>query len=474
MLHTNNQEFWFVVGSQELYGDETLHQVKLNSIEIVNRMNEFIDLSHEIIFKGVMTSSDEILQVMKEVNYRDNVAGIITWMHTFSPAKMWIQGLKKLQKPLLHFVTQFTREIPWESIDMDYLNLHQSAHGDREFGFMNARLKKNNKVIVGHWSNDLTLEKVRDWMKATIGAGESEKIKLARFGDNMRNVAVSEGDKLEAAIKFGWTVDYYGIGHLVELISEVEKDEVEDLFMKYRELYTFDYLNYPKDVFHASVKEQIKIEIALRKFLTEAGYTAFTTNFESLHGVGQIPGLAVQRLVSEGFGFAAEGDWKTAAMNRIMKVMANNQRTGFLEDYTYNFLDSNAYILQSHMLEVDPTLAQTKPRMIVAPLGIGNKADPARLVFDGPAGTGVVVSMIDEGSEFKLLINKVEAITVKEPAPKLPMARIMWRPYPSFEEGIRKWIESGGGHHTVASFNINVNQLIDWSNIMNLKYTLIK
>jgi len=474
VLVTDKQEFWFVVGSQKLYDAETLRKVESNSVQIANHLNEVTNLSNEIKFKGVMTDSEEILKLIKEVNYRDEVAGIITWMHTFSPAKMWIPGMKILQKPQLHLATQFTREIPWESIDMDYLNLHQSAHGDREFGFMNVRLKKKNKVLVGHWTSDRTKEEIVDWMKAAIGASESERVKVARFGDNMRNVAVTEGDKLEAAIKFGWTVNYYGIGDLVEYMKEVHEDEIEEVFQTCRADYTFDYQNYSKETFNESVKEQIRMEIALRKFLKDGGYTAFTTNFESSHGLRQVPGLAVQRLSKDGYGFSAEGDWKTAAMSRVLKTMANNKRTGFLEDYTYNYVESDAYIMQSHMLEVDPTFAQTKPRLMVAPLSIGGKEDPARLVFDGPSGTGVVASVIDMGDAFKLLINKVEALTVDEAAPHLKMARIMWKPYPSFEEGIKQWIEAGGGHHTVASFSLTVDQLINWANIMDLEYQLIE
>ncbi|MDY0409257.1 L-arabinose isomerase [Virgibacillus soli] len=474
MLKIGEREFWFVVGSQHLYGEETLREVREHAIIMADELNNHGNLPYRLVFKEVVTTSDEIKAVMKEVNYQDKVAGVITWMHTFSPAKMWIAGTKLLQKPLLHLATQFNKEIPWENIDMDFMNLNQSAHGDREYGFINARLKKNNKIVVGHWSNETTKKEVSEWMVSAVGFTESQNIKVARFGDNMRNVAVTEGDKVEAAIQFGWTVDYYGIGDLVEEMSKVTDEEIQITFEECRLLYEFDYADNDTYYFEGQVKEQIKIEIALRRFLQAGGYTAFTTNFEDLHGMKQLPGMAVQRLNAEGYGFAGEGDWKTAALDRLMKIMSKNVATGFMEDYTYNLVEENEYILQSHMLEVDPTMAETKPRVVVQPLGIGGKEDPARLVFDGKAGQGVVVSMLDLGTHYRLMINKVEAEIPNSEAPKLPVARVIWRPYPNFKEGITRWIEAGGGHHTVVSLALSVEQMKDWAKMVDLEYVVIE
>lgn len=474
MLKIAEKEFWFVVGSQQLYGEETLMKVREHASRIVEGLNHSGILPYPLLFKNVVTTADEINSVMKEVNYQDKVAGVITWMHTFSPAKMWIQGTKILQKPLLHFATQYNKEIPWETIDMDFMNLNQSAHGDREYGFINARLKKNNKIIVGHWEDNSVQKEIADWMISAVGFIESHNIKVARFGDNMRNVAVTEGDKIEAAIRFGWTVDYFGIGDLVEEMSKVKNEEITNVYEELKTLYKFEYGTNDHDFFEKQVKEQIKIEIALRNFLQRGGYTAFTTNFEDLHGMKQLPGMAVQRLNMEGYGFAAEGDWKTAALSRLMKVMSQNISTGFMEDYTYNLAEGNEYILQAHMLEVDPTLAETKPRVVVQPLSIGDREDPARLVFDGKAGEGVVVSMLHLGSHYRLMINKVKAETPAEDAPNLPVARVIWKPYPNFREGVTKWIEAGGGHHTVVSLALSVQQMKDWAKMMGLEYVVIE
>lgn len=474
MLKIEAREFWFVVGSQHLYGEETLNQVQRHAKEIVRNLNERAKLPYKIVFKKIVTTADEIKSVMKEVNYKDEVAGVITWMHTFSPAKLWIQGTKLLQKPLLHLATQFNKEIPWENIDMDFMNLNQSAHGDREYGFINKRMKKNNKIVVGHWTSESTQSEISEWMVSAVGYIESHNIKVARFGDNMRNVAVTEGDKIEAAIQFGWTVDYFGIGDLVAEMAKITDEEIQSVYIECATLYDFQYGENNPKFFEKQVKEQIKIEIALENFLQAGGYTAFTTNFEDLHGMEQLPGMAVQRLNTKGYGFAGEGDWKTAALDRLMKIMSNNTSTGFMEDYTYNLTEGNEYILQSHMLEVDPTLAETRPKVIVQELGIGGKTDPARLVFDGKAGKGVVVTMLDLGSHYRLIINKVEAEKPTETAPNLPVARVIWKPYPNFKEGVTKWIESGGGHHTVVSLALSVQQIKDWATMVELEYIVIE
>jgi len=411
---------------------------------------------------------------MKEVNYRDEVQGVITWMHTFSPAKMWIRGTTLLQKPLLHLATQFNESIPWSTIDMDFMNLNQAAHGDREYGFINARLKKNNKVVVGYWKRPEVQKQIAEWMDVAVAYNESFNIKVARFGDNMRSVGVTEGDKVEAQIQFGWTVDYYGIGDLVQYVKAVTDKEIDQLMEEYAELYDFDYGPYSKEDWEASVRIQASYEIALKRFLDERGYNAFTTNFEDLHGMRQLPGLAVQRLMAQGYGFAGEGDWKTAALNRLMKVMSHNQNTGFMEDYTYELAAGQESILQSHMLEVDPGLAANRPKILVAPLGIGNREDPARLVFDGKAGEGVVVSMADFGTHFKLLINEITAFEPTVPAPRLPVARVLWKVKPNFHDAVRTWIENGGGHHTVVSLNLTADQIVTYAKLVNLDYVLIK
>lgn len=471
---SGKKEFWFIVGSQHLYGEETLKQVREQSEEVVNGLNEHGNFPYPLVFKQVVTTAEEIKTVIKEANYQDEVAGIVTWMHTFSPAKLWIPGKKLLQKPLLHLATQHNKEIPWETIDMDFMNLNQAAHGDREYGFINARLNLNNKIVVGHWSTPTVQKEMAEWMVSAVGYIESQNIKVARFGDNMRNVAVTDGDKVEAAIQFGWTVDYFGIGDLVEEMNKVTDEEIAATYEECGQLYDFEYGENDPAYFESHVKEQIKIEIGLRRFLEAGGYTAFTTNFEDLHGMKQLPGMAVQRLNAEGYGFAGEGDWKTAALDRLMKIMANNVSTGFMEDYTYNLADGNEYILQSHMLEVDPTLAESKPRVVVNPLGIGDKEDPARLVFDGKAGGGVVVSMIDLGSHYKLLINQVECEVPTVPAPNLPVARVIWKPYPNFKDGVKQWIQVGGGHHTVVSLALSVEQMEDWAKMMKLDYVVIR
>src|SRR5699024_10759599 len=360
--------------------------------------------------------------------YNDKVAGVITWMHTFSPGKNWIRGTKILQKPLLHFATQYEKNLPWDKIDMDYLNLHQSAHGDREYGYINARLNKNNEVIFGHWGEKNVQEQINDWLNVAVAYNESFNIKVARFGDNMRDVAVTEGDKIEAQIQFGWTVDYFGIGDLVSEMEAVTSEEINDTYQTCLTKYEINMGENDREYFEKQVKEQIKIEIALRKFLTRGGYSAFTTNFEDLWGMKQLPGLAVQRLNEEGYGFSGEGDWKTAALSRLMKIMSHNKGTGFMEDYTYNLNENGQEILASHMLEVDPTLASTKEKIEVHPLGIGNKEDPARLVFDGKAGDAVNLTISDFGEKFKLVMYEVEGKKINEPAPHLAVARQVFTP----------------------------------------------
>ncbi|MBY0185511.1 L-arabinose isomerase [Bacillus altitudinis] len=473
MLTSQKKECWFVVGSQHLYGDEALKQVMADAQKITDALNESGLLPYPIILQELAVSADQITQLMKEVNYRDEVIGVMTWMHTFSPAKMWIRGTSLLQKPLLHLVTQYYENIPWDTIDMDYMNLHQSAHGDREYGYINARLNKQNQIVAGHWSKQEVKQQIADWMDVAAAYHESFQIKVARFGDNMRHVAVTEGDKIEAQIQLGWTVDYFGIGDLVNYVNAVEEAEVDALFAEYLTLYDVDYGSYSAEEWEQSVKVQARYEIAIKRFLDEGGYNAFTTNFEDLHGMKQLPGLAVQRLMAKGYGFAGEGDWKTAALDRLLKVMSHHQSTGFMEDYTYEMTSGQEAVLQSHMLEVDPALAHTKPVIVVSPLGIGNREDPARLVFDGKAGEGVVVSIADFGTHFKWLIQEVEAFEPQEAAPQLPVARVLWKIKPNFQDGVKAWIKHGGGHHTVVSLNLTVDQIVHFAKLVNAEYVVL-
>ncbi|WP_277904304.1 L-arabinose isomerase [Enterococcus lactis] len=474
MLNIGEKEFWFVVGSQHLYGEEALREVKKHAQEMVDELNENGQLPYPIRLQELAVTADTITKIMKEVNYREEVAGVITWMHTFSPAKMWIRGTKLLQKPLLHLATQYNESIPWKTIDMDFMNLNQSAHGDREYGFINARLNKQNKIVVGYWKRPEIQKEIADWMDVAVAYNESFGIKVARFGDNMRNVGVTEGDKVEAQIQFGWTVDYFGIGDLVQVIDRVSDEEVEQLFEEYKELYTFDYGDYEEKTWEEHVKVQAQQEIGIRRFLEEGGYNAFTTNFEDLYGMKQLPGLAVQRLMAEGYGFAGEGDWKTAAIDRLLKIMARGKDTGFMEDYTYELASGQEAILESHMMEVDPTLAATKPRIVVSPLSMGDREDPARLVFDGKAGEGVVVSMADFGTHYKLLINEVEAFEPTTEAPNLPVARVLWKTKPNFHEGVHSWIQAGSGHHTVVSLNLTTDQIETWAKLVELETVVIR
>lgn len=467
MLELKNYEFWFVTGSQPLYGPEVIKQVAEHSKKIVEGLN-LKNLPYKIILKNVVTDSNSIRKVCNEANNDENCAGIITWMHTFSPAKMWIHGLQELRKPLLHLHTQFNKQIPWGTIDMDFMNLNQSAHGDREFGYIGARLDIPRKIVVGHWSEDSVSEDISKWMAPAVAYTEGKNIKVARFGDNMRDVAVTDGDRIEAEIKFGWIVDYYGVGDLVESMEKVTEDQIDELMAVYSSLYDID----PKADIN-SIREQAKIEIGLKTFLDKGGYTAFTTNFQALHGMKQLPGLAVQHLMSEGYGFGAEGDWKTAALLRAMKIMAKGKGTGLMEDYTYNLDSDNGLILGAHMLEVCPTLAGTKPVIEVHPLGIGGKEAPARLVFKGASGPAVAASLIDLGNRFRLIVNSVDAVEMKEDMPNLPVASVLWKPQPSLKEGAKAWILAGGAHHTSFSFALTEDQLEDFADMAKIECVVI-
>ncbi|MCU9615120.1 L-arabinose isomerase [Caldibacillus lycopersici] len=473
MLEVRPYTFWFVTGSQHLYGEDVLLEVENNSKSLVEGLNLKGGLPYKIEFKRVLTTSDDIHRLILQANADENCAGLITWMHTFSPAKMWIAGLSALQKPLLHLATQYNRDIPWDTIDMDFMNLNQSAHGDREFGYMVTRLRIARKVVVGHWENPEVQGKIGSWMKTAIAVAEGRNIRVARFGDNMRNVAVTDGDKVEAQMKFGWSVDYYGIGDLVVKMKEVSEERVDALFNEYKELYEIEETALVPGPAQDAVKEQARMEIALKEFLQEGKYTAFSTNFEDLHGMKQLPGLAAQRLMAEGYGFAGEGDWKTSALLRLMKIIADNKDTTFMEDYTYHLEPGNETILGAHMLEVCPTVAATKPKIIVRPLGIGGKEDPARLVFDGKAGEGIVVSLVEMGGRYRLIINEIAAEQPTLATPNLPVAKVLWKPEPSLSVATEAWIYSGGAHHTVLSLAVTTEQLYDFADMVNIECIII-
>jgi L-arabinose isomerase len=473
MLQVGPYQFWFVTGSQHLYGEDVLYKVEKNSKTMIQEFNSNGHLPYKIVFKGVLTTASDVNSLIREANADEKCAGIITWMHTFSPGKMWIAGLSSLQKPFLHLHTQFNRDIPWKSIDMNYMNLHQSAHGDREFGYTVSRLKLPRKVIVGFWEHVEIQKKIGDWMKTAVTVIESSSIRVARFGDIMRNVAVTEGDKLEAQIKFGWTLDYFGIGDLVKKIQEITEEQVHSLFNEYIELYEMDDQCLTPGPYQESIKEQARIELGLKAFLREGGYNAFTTNFEDLHGMKQLPGLAVQRLMAEGYGFAGEGDWKTAALTRLIKILSNNKVTSFMEDYTYHLDPDNEMILGSHMLEICPTISAKKPKVIVQPLSIGEKEDPARLVFDGRSGDGFVLSLVDVGGRFRMIMNEIKAIEYKEGTPNLPVAKVLWKPLPSLTTATEAWIYTGGSHHTVFSLAITKEQLYDFAEMMDIECVMI-
>jgi L-arabinose isomerase len=475
MIDLKKCEVWFITGSQHLYGEETLRLVAEHSQQIAAGISQAKQIPVQVVYKPVVKSPEEIYATIEQANNTENCIGIITWMHTFSPAKMWIRGLSILRKPLLHLHTQFNRDIPWSSIDMDFMNLNQSAHGDREFGFIVSRMRKNRKVVVGHWQDEEVLNQVNTWARAAAGWHDWQGAKFARFGDNMRYVAVTEGDKVEAELKFGYSVNTYGVGDLVKIIDSVSQGAINELIGEYENMYTMAPDLRKGGARHSSVYEAAKIEIGLRTFLQDGGFKGFTDTFEDLHGMVQLPGIAAQRLMAAGYGFAGEGDWKTAALVRAFKVMGSGMKGGnaFMEDYTYHFDPSNNLVLGSHMLEIDASLANGKAALEVHPLGIGGKADPARLVFNVAGGQALNASIIDMGNRFRLLVNEVEAVEPQNDLPKLPVARVLWKPYPDMKTGCAAWIYGGGAHHTAYSQNLTAEHLQDFADIAGLEFLRI-
>jgi len=475
MADLKNYVLWFVTGSQHLYGPETLKQVAAHSQQIAAGLDGDSSIPTKVVFKPVLTGPDEIRKLVREANADDTCAGLITWMHTFSPAKMWIAGLSELRRPLLHLHTQFNRDIPWDTIDMDFMNLNQAAHGDREYGFIGARMGIARKVVVGYWEDPAIRSAVGAWARTAVGTVEGQNLKIARFGDNMRQVSVTEGDKVEAQIQLGWSINGFGVGDLVERVNSFSDVEVNNLLSEYADLYDFATGTEAEGPARDSVRVQAQIELGMRSFLTEGGFGAFTTTFEDLHGLKQLPGLAVQRLMADGYGFGGEGDWKTSGLVRIMKIMATGQTAGtsFMEDYTYHLEPGNELVLGAHMLEICPSIAATKPRIEVHPLGIGGKADPARLVFDGASGPAINASLIDLGTRFRLIINEVDSVQPTQAMPKLPVARVLWKAQPSLRVAAETWILAGGAHHTGFSLALTAEQMIDWAELNGIEYLLI-
>ncbi len=475
MLNLKQLEIWFVTGSQHLYGEETLRQVDAHSQGIAEFLDKAAPMPVQVVFKPVVKTPDEIYAICQAANVAPNCVGIVTWMHTFSPAKMWIRGLTVLKKPLLHLHTQFNRDIPWGNIDMDFMNLNQSAHGDREFGFIMSRMRLNRKIVVGFWQEEAVVQKIANWARVSVAAHELRTLKVVRFGDNMRQVAVTDGDKVAAEMTFGMSVNTHGIGDLVAVINQVTDADVDQLVTEYADSYTLMNSLLKGGNQHTSLRDAARIEIGMRAFMQDGGFGAFSDTFEDLHGMAQLPGIAAQRLMADGYGFAGEGDWKTAAMVRALKVMATGLPGGnsFMEDYTYHFDPANPLVLGSHMLEICPSIAAGKPSCEIHPLGIGGKADPVRLVFNASAGTAINVSLIDLGNRFRLLVNEVEAIEVTEALPKLPVARALWKPMPDMATGCAAWILAGGAHHTAYSQNMTTEQIEDLADIFGVELVII-
>ncbi len=470
MINQGNYEIWFIAGSQHLYGDEILKNVASHAKEIASSFNG-VNLPYKIVYQSTVTNSDQFTELAQKANADGKCIGVIAWMHTFSPAKMWISGLRILSKPLVHLHTQYNAEIPWKDIDMNFMNENQSAHGDREFGFINTRLRKNRKVIVGHWKDQGVINRLNIWARAAAGWHAFRQTKVGRIGDNMREVAVTEGDKVEAQIRFGFSVNGYGVGDVVKYVDAASDRNIDLLLKEYESAYEISAAVRKS----SSLREAAKIEVGLRAFLQDKDLSAFTDTFENLHGLKQLPGISAQRLMADGYGFGAEGDWKTAALLRAIKVMDRGLAGGssFMEDYTYDFKKDGSSVLGSHMLEICPSIAAGKPRCEVHPLSIGGKEDPARLVFNVDAGPAINVSLIDMGNRFRLLVNEVNAVKPEQDLPKLPVARVLWNPMPDLAVGAEAWILSGGAHHTVFSKAITTEYIEDLAEMAGIELVVI-
>ena len=475
MQQFKQSEVWFVIGSQHLYGQRTLQQVKEQAEKVVSSLNQ-AGLPVKLVQKPLATTPDEITALCRDANYQDSCLGLLVWLHTFSPAKMWINGLRRLEKPLLQFHTQFNAQIPWDTMDMDFMNLNQTAHGGREFGFIGARMRQQHSVVAGHWEDPQALEGIARWMRVSAARHESQHLKVARFGDNMREVAVTEGDKVSAQIQFGYIVNGYALGDLEQVVNEVSHNDINTLVEEYEASYILTDAVKSGGAKRENLLDAARLELGIERFLQQGGFHAFTTTFENLYGLKQLPGLACQRLMQKGYGFGAEGDWKTAALLRIMKVMASGLKggTSFMEDYTYNFQPGNDLVVGSHMLEVCPSIAkEEKPLLDVQHLGIGGKADPARRLFATPAGPALNASLIDMGDRFRLLVNCVDTVEQPRDLPKLPVARAIWKAQPSLATAAEAWILAGGAHHTVFTQALDVEYLRLYAEMHNIEFLLI-
>lgn len=460
-------EFWFVVGTQFLYGEDIFETINSHASEMCEEWSKKMPCAIKAV--PCVKTSSEILDVMRKANSDEKCAGVITWMHTFSPSKAWIAGFSELKKPFLHVNTQYNRDIPWNEIDMDFMNLNQSAHGDREHGYITARMRLKRKVIAGYWKDEAFQKKMEVWMRAAVGAAESRKVHVLRISDNMRNVAVTDGDKIEAQIKLGWQVDHYGVCDVIREVENVTEAEIDEQMAEYEKYYTMDTDNID------AVRYQAKEEVGIKKFLEKHNFNAFHTNFEDLQALKQLPGLASQDLMRQGYGFGAEGDWKVAAMLRVMKCMAEGLDGGtvFMEDYTYHFEPGNEMLLGSHMLEVCPTCAAERPKIQVHPLGIGDREDPARLVFKAQTGKGIVVTLVDMGDRLRMICNDVECKEQVNDMPKLPVAGVLWKPLPCLQTSAEAWIYAGGAHHSVLSYSLTADNMRDFAEIIGIEFVHI-
>ena len=474
-INLKQSEVWFVTGSQHLYGPKTLQAVAKHSQEIAKALHAASAIPVKVVFKPVLVTPDAVTDLCQAANNAAKCIGLITWCHTFSPSKMWINGLKQLRKPVCHLHTQYNRDIPWATIDMDFMNMNQAAHGDREHGFIWSRLRLNRKVVVGFWQEDSTQERIGAWARAAAAWADWQTAKFVRFGDNMREVAVTDGDKVSAQIKFGYSVNTHGVGDLVNQVNATTDKEVDALCQTCEATYEMAPDLRKGGQRHKSIREAARIELGLRAFLDQGNFKGFTTTFEDLHGLAQLPGLAPQRLMADNYGFAGEGDWKTAALVRAMKVMAAGLKggTSFMEDYTYHLQPGNKVVLGAHMLEICPSIADGKPSLQVHPLGIGGKADPARLVFNTPAGPALNAALMDFGNRFRLLINEVDVVTPDQPMPKLPVAQAVWKCRPNFEAACTSWIYAGGAHHTGFSQAVTTEMLEDFAAIAGIEVVII-
>mgnify|MGYP005847483027 FL=1 len=468
-MQMKDYEFWFVVGSQFLYGPEVLKTVEARAIEMTAELNACGRLPCPVVYKGTIKSDREASDLVREANYIPKCAGIITWCHTFSPSKMWLNGLAELQKPWCHLATQYNRDIPDKEIDMDFMNLNQAAHGDREHGFIGARLRKARKIIAGYWQEEEVRQRLGSWMRAAVGAAFSRSLKVMRFGDNMRDVAVTEGDKVGVQIQLGWQVNTWPVGELVQNMEAMTDDEIDGLMEAYGQDYEL-----ATDALE-TVRYQAREELAMKKMLEAEGCAAFSNTFQDLYGMRQLPGLATQHLMAQGYGYGGEGDWKVAAMTAILKAMSDGQAGGttFMEDYTYHLQPGNQYSLGAHMLEVCPSVAADRPRIEVHPLGIGDREPPARLVFEGREGDAIVVSLVDMGGRLRLICQDIHCVKPILPMPNLPVARVMWQPEPSLTAGVECWITAGGAHHTVLSYDVTAEQMRDWARMMDVEFVHI-